>query len=809
MNVYVEKKIIIKNVLLLIFWGSLLFQCIDAGAQNTPVNCPSDVEITTNSPLCEGVTLRLSTPIISGATWHWKGPNNFSQAERKAAKYATTLADSGIYALSLQIPGCPTLEKKIRIQINPFPKSPKLPASQNFCIGDTLFLLPPTIPHAAYEWSGPNGFTSKEPGLYLPNLTRNNAGLYQLSILKDGCFSVPASFRAIVHPRPPLPDFQHNAPICVGETLNLTGPLLAEVEYEWKGPQKLNATTRTVQIPMAKLENGGEYILRVQKNGCYSPEKRKIIEILPLPGDIAIAGAEAICDNQPLELRAKAEHPKTEFFWRGPNGFTSSGAQLRREGKKKQLEGDYEVVGAIGKCKSEVVRRTIQVNAAPLPIIAVANSPICEGETLFFTAITLEKDIALAWKGPLDFAAQEQNLNLKNAKVSASGVYTLSVQNNHCSAQPLKIPVTVIELPPPPSPQTNAPVCENDNLLLSAPAYSGVEYLWRGPANFTGYGASIEVPGIRKESEGVYYLTAQNSRYHHCKRDTHLFVTIKPEPVISYLKTNAPLCINETLQLSAPPLENARFEWKAPNGRKESGPEIQIPKASSQNAGIYTLIAVVEGCSSSPKNVEVKLLPCGIQCLAPEEIRVEEVWAEKARIRFIPRSSAIKAYIFSYGPLAQNPERWESLIIPEAEHALELTHLRPSTNYGVRVRSNCSLFSKRSGERSHWSPIFAFQTRESDADLRAREKTENAGCAVYPNPFYETLKITFNRDWKGKIAFTLYDKAGKTIKQSEIFLPQENQLAEIQLSDIEPGTYTLELKKEGQLLRFTLLKIEN
>jgi hypothetical protein len=804
----VENKII-QNALLLIFGGSLFFQHIEACAQNMAVNCPSDVEITSNSPLCEGVTLRLSTPIIPGAIWHWKGPNHFSQTERKAAKYATTLADSGIYTLTLKIAGCPTLEKKIRIQINRFPKSPELPGSQNLCVGDTLFLPLSEIAGATYQWSGPNGFSSKEPSLYIPNLTRNHAGLYQLSILQNGCFSVPSSFRLLIHPRPPLPDFEHNAPVCVGQTLNLTASLLAGVEYEWRGPKKFSATARTVQIARVSLENRGEYILRVKQNGCYSPEKKKIIETLPSPGAIVITGAEAICDNQPLELRAQAERPETEFFWQGPNRFTSFGAQIRRVGEQKELQGDYEVVGAIGKCKSEVVRKTIQVSAAPLPVIAVSNSPVCEGQTLFFTALTLEKDVTLAWKGPLGFAAQEQNPSLKNAKVSASGIYTLSVQNKDCSAHPLALPVTVVQIPPLPLPQTNAPICENDNLLLSVPTYPGVEYIWRGPANFTGYGASIVISSIRKESEGVYYVTAQNNRYNHCKRDTHFFVTIKPRPLISYLKTNAPLCMNQTLQLAASSLENARFEWRGPNGFWRREPEIQIRKANAHNAGIYTLIAIAEGCTSSPKEVEVKLLPCGIQCLAPEEIGVEEVGPEKARIRLIPRSSAIKAYIFSYGPLAQNPERWQSFIIPEAEHTLELTHLRPSTDYGVRIRSNCTLFSKGSGERSHWSPIFTFRTHESEADLQVRKKAENAGCAVYPNPFYQTFKVIFNQDWKGKIGFTLYDKAGKMIKQSEIFLSMENQLAEIQLSDIEPGTYTLELKKEDKLLRFTLLKIEN
>jgi hypothetical protein len=805
----VESKII-QNAFLLILGVSMLFQCIAVYAQNTAANCPSDVEIISNSPLCEGVTLRLSTPIIPGAAWHWQGPNHFSQMERKAVKYATTLADSGIYTLTLKIAGCPTLEKKIRIQINRFPKSPELPASQNLCIGDTLFLPLSEIAGATYQWSGPNGFSSKEASLYIPNLTRNHAGLYQLSVLQNGCFSVPASFRALIHPRPPLPDFEHNAPVCVGQTLNLVGSLLAGVEYEWRGPQKFSASARTVQIPKVSLENRGEYILRVKQNGCYSPEKKKIIETLPLPGAITITGAETICDNQPLELSAQAEHPETQFFWQGPNHFTSVGAQIRREGGQKQLQGDYEVVGAIGKCKSEVVRKTIQVRAAPLlPVIAVSNSPLCEGQTLFFTALTLEKDVTLAWKGPLGFAVQEQNPSLKNAKVSASGIYTLSVQNKHCSAHPLTLPVTVVQIPPLPSPQTNAPVCENDNLLLSVPTYPGVEYFWRGPANFTGYGASIAISSIRKQSEGVYYVTAQNNRYNHCKRDTHLLVTIKAQPSIAYIKTNAPLCINETLQLAAPALENARFEWKGPNGLRVREPEIQIPKASASNAGIYTLIAIAEGCTSLPKEVEVKLLPCSSQCLAPEEIQLEEVGSEKARIRFIPRSVAIKAYILAYGPLVQNPERWKTLIIPQAEHALELNHLRPFTEYGIRVRSNCTLFSKGSGERSHWSPIFTFQTHESEADLQVRKKAENAGCAVYPNPFYQTFKVIFNQDWKGKIGFTLYDKAGKMIKQSEIFLSMENQLAEIQLSDIEPGTYTLELKKEDKLLRFTLLKIEN
>jgi hypothetical protein len=67
---------------------------------------PATPAVTTNSPLCIGGTLNLSTALVGGATYTWSGPNAFSSALQNPTRGPLVLADAGTYGVTVTVSGC-------------------------------------------------------------------------------------------------------------------------------------------------------------------------------------------------------------------------------------------------------------------------------------------------------------------------------------------------------------------------------------------------------------------------------------------------------------------------------------------------------------------------------------------------------------------------------------------------------------------------------------------------------------------------------------------------------------------------------
>src|SRR5204863_144642 len=66
-----------------------------AGTTNVVVNAtPATPTATNGGPYCEGSTIQLNTPTVSGATYAWTGPNGFTSALQNPTRANATTADA-------------------------------------------------------------------------------------------------------------------------------------------------------------------------------------------------------------------------------------------------------------------------------------------------------------------------------------------------------------------------------------------------------------------------------------------------------------------------------------------------------------------------------------------------------------------------------------------------------------------------------------------------------------------------------------------------------------------------------------------
>ena len=105
------------------------------------------------------------------------------------------------------------------------------------CTGGTLELYGNDLPGATdetYQWTGPNGFSSTQQNITIPNVTDANAGNYTLVVTSNGCISPPVTIN--IFAGQPAVNVNGTANVCPGGTITMIAntlvPPSASVVYE-------------------------------------------------------------------------------------------------------------------------------------------------------------------------------------------------------------------------------------------------------------------------------------------------------------------------------------------------------------------------------------------------------------------------------------------------------------------------------------------------------------------------------------------------------------------------------------------------
>ncbi len=142
----------------------------------------------------------------------------------------------------------------------------------------------------------------------------------------------------------------------------------------------------------------------------------------------------------------------------------------------------------------------------------------------------------------------------------------------------------------------NSPLCERDTLKLvagSASGMPGLVYNWTGPEGFYESGAAVQRTLLTRVHTGIYTVGIDN---HGCTVYKEVNVKVKPVPFVkassnSPVFAGQPLLFNMTADMT---LDSVL--WKGPNGFSSVEMNPVIDPVMHENAGAYTLAAMLDGC---------------------------------------------------------------------------------------------------------------------------------------------------------------------------------------------------------------------
>lgn len=108
-----------------------------------------------NGPICLGENLKLAANNISGASYSWRGPGNYTASIQKPGINNVSYTDTGVYTVSVTINGCVSPADSISVSVNPLPFVTIQKDKDSSCPGQQVVFTP--LPNNAganpqYRW---------------------------------------------------------------------------------------------------------------------------------------------------------------------------------------------------------------------------------------------------------------------------------------------------------------------------------------------------------------------------------------------------------------------------------------------------------------------------------------------------------------------------------------------------------------------------------------------------------------------------------------------------------------------------------
>lgn len=416
--------------------------CSATATTTVVVNGPPTPTANNTGPYCVGATIQLNSPTGSG-TDDWTGPSAYSQNDiQNPALAGATLANGGIYTVTVtDINGC-FATATTTVVINPLP-TPTANNTGPYCVGANIQLNSPTG-SGTDDWTGPSAYAQNDvQNPTIVSATAVMAGVYTVSVTDANGCNATATTTVVINALP-TPLAGNTGPYCDGATMDLTSS--GGVDYDWTGPGGFAlANTQNGSIPGVNPGMSGTYTVSVtDANGCNSMTTT-VVTINGLP--TAVAGNNTpICEFQDLNLTSGGG---VNYDWSGPGAYSVTNTQNPTiVSAPMSVAGIYTVTvtdanGCVSTATTDVV---INPN---LVFTAGSNSAICSGTQLDLNAQNIP-GANYNWAGPNGFTAvNNQNPSIPGATVLASGIYTVLATNAAGCTGTATVNVLVNPLPTP------------------------------------------------------------------------------------------------------------------------------------------------------------------------------------------------------------------------------------------------------------------------------------------------------------------------------------------------------------------------
>lgn len=560
--------------------------------------------------------------VLPASTYSWDFENDGVENSTTTGSTSFAYPAGGVYTARLTINngnGCSN-QQLVAVTVTRAPTAPLIEiaggATPQLCGSGSIQLTVPLEAGVNYSWNR-NGSAI---GSSLNELIVTSAGNYRVTASNScGPASSINSVTTVVVPVPVASAINASGPtaLCAGESVLLSVPFTAGVQYQWKR-NGVDLADATSNLYLAS-EAGDHEVVFSNTCGSVTSAALTITALAPAPGAPVItpSGSTTLCAPATVDLSITPIAGVT-YIWKRNN----IDLNVNQSTLTASQPGFY-TVEVENSCRRVSGTNQVQVivNQAPIvQLISVNRNPvICPGESVLLS-VTPETGVSYQWlqDGTAISGAQASQLS-----ANVSGTYSLRISNG-CGAVETSntVSIQVIEPPAPPLVTTDGSlsICQNETTLLRIVPIAGVSYSWfrnNAPIPFTNSNTLVV-------SQAGTYRVEINNNCSTVSSPNSLTVELKPQAPLAQtiVSSNNPVfCSPSQIELSVPLEAGVSYQWKA-NGQPVGENRNTLIVATS---GIYT-VDILNSCRTVPGLNEINAValevprPQNVQANRPTDL---------------------------------------------------------------------------------------------------------------------------------------------------------------------------------------------
>lgn len=508
---------------------------------NNPVQAPSttlslNVQLSNDTSVCRGESVRLNAQALAGSTMNWVGPNGFNSDESSILLNSVSPSDTGYYKVDINYKNCITITDSIHVSLNNIikPSVDFLGNDTTLCLGDSL-IIGHSYPCARYAWQ--NGSTDS-------SIVVSKAGTYVVLIQIDNEIFID-SIKVKYYELPTI-ELGNDTILCAGTTLALNAQLSATADYTWQdGSTTSNFSVRTAGLYHVTATDLCGNVASDSIDVAYY----KILKPLNIGGDTTLCPGESLIlnvfDSAALHYRWQDASDNSTYLVNQPGVYTV-------------VLTDY--------CNNTLIDSIdIQYYNLVKPFSLGKDTILCPGETLLLQ-INDPAAVRYQWQD----GTTQSGFSVQN-----SGIYAVMVIDACGTQQSDSIQVDYYKVLETLELGRDTMLCPGQTLLLNAFDSAAVIYRWQdGSRN----------PTLLVNRPGSYILYIADN----CGNTATDIIRVGYFDVITSVNIgkDTTLCPGETLLLDATDRAAKYYRWQ--NGNADSVFLVSQP-------GTYT-VQVTDNC---------------------------------------------------------------------------------------------------------------------------------------------------------------------------------------------------------------------
>jgi hypothetical protein len=632
-----------------------------------------------------------------------------------------------------------------------------------FCTGGNVLLTATSGNGYTYQWKKDGTNISGATSI---SYSAGTAGAFTC-VVTDGTCSQTSNSIAVALSSGPTATITAGGPtsICTGGSVMLNANTGTGFTYVWK---KNAAIISGATAANYSATTAGTFTVTVT-NACGSNTSPIItVTVNPLPvSSITPAGSTTICSGSTVVLNGNTGTGLT-YQWK-KNGSIISGATA--SSYTANAAGSYTLVvtNSCGSTTSSAV--TVTVNGTITAMITAGGpTTFCTGGSVLLTASS-GPGYTYQWKKA---GTNISGATLISYSATASGSYTVTISNSTCSATSSATAVTVNAAPTATAtPAGPTQLCGGQTVTINANTGSGFTYQWKkNGTNISGATTSA----YTANAAGSYSVSITST----CGTATSAAVTVTTGSMTASITAAGPLtwCGTGSVILNATTGTGYTYGWKN-NGITISGATAASYTAAS--AGSYTVVITNGACSATSNVLTVSTTAAPVASINPAS--ASKCAGASALLTANPGGTGYTYQWYKNGTIISS--------------ATNRTHTSTTTTtafYSVKVSNAC-------GNSTSPACTVTINCRESEAMM----ESEGLQLKVYPNPFSNTLTLSWRSNEAGKAMLRVIDILGK----EKLVITNLNKEEEISIgANFPSGIYFVEVIQDDERKTMRVIKTQ-